>query len=134
MQISRKAEYAMHALIYVAAVNGQRTCSINEIAANTSIPREYLAKVLKHLTNKRFLVSSRGVNGGYRLAKAPVKISFLDVLEATQGPFNNLLCESKDCCPAFNFWDDLHKQLKRTLSDMNLGKLDYEKYRAKIKK
>jgi len=134
MQISRKAEYALHALIYVAAVNGQRTSSINEIAESTRIPREYLAKVLKHLTNKKFLVSSRGVNGGYKLAKTPAKISFLDVLEATQGPFTNLLCETKDCCPAFSFWDDLHKQLKRTLSEMNLGKLDYEKYKAKLKK
>ena len=47
MQISRKADYAIRALIYVAAINGRRTCSINEIAENEKIPREYLAKILK---------------------------------------------------------------------------------------
>ena len=87
MQISRKADYAIRALIYVAALNGRRTCSINEIAENEKIPREYLAKILKELTQKGFLISYKGVNGGYKIARDRGTISFLDILEATQGPF-----------------------------------------------
>jgi Rrf2 family protein len=131
MQISKKAEYSLHAMIYIASTEGGRKCSINEISENMGIPREYLAKVLKHLTNERYLVSSRGIKGGYRLAKAPEKISFLDILETAQGPFKINTCGSKECCPAFSYWENLQKYLKTTLSDMNLGKLDYKKHYAK---
>lgn len=138
MQISRKADYAVRALTYVAAVNGQRTSSINEIAENEKIPREYLAKILKELTQKGFLISYKGVNGGYRLAKSREQITFLDVLEATQGPFavsacnlevqDESACKGKDKCAVYPFWTDVYNQLKRILADMNLGKIDYMKY------
>ena len=138
MQISRKADYAIRALIYVAAINGRRTCSINEIAENEKIPREYLAKILKELTQKGFLSSYKGVNGGYKMAKNREGISFLDILEATQGPFVLSSCnqefrhepgyKGKDKCASFEFWDDLHKKLKKIMQDMTLGKIDYNKY------
>ena len=138
MQISRKADYALRALIYVAAINNQRTSSINEIAENEKIPREYLAKILKELTQKGFLLSYKGVNGGYRLAKTRDQISFYDVLVATQGPFAlascNMAdheqsgCRGKDRCAAFNFWDDLQKKSAKILQEMTLGKIDYAKF------
>jgi len=138
MQISRKADYAIRALIYIAAINGQRTCSINEIAENEKVPREYLAKILKELTQKGFLLSYKGVNGGYKIAKPRAEISFLDILEATQGPFvlstcnqechNEPGCKGIGECASFSFWDNLHKKLKVTMSEMNLGKIDYNKY------
>lgn len=134
MQLSRKAEYALHALMYVASVNGHHHASINEIAQNAKIPREYLAKVLKGLTNAGFLNSVRGVNGGYKLAKAKEKISFLDILEATQGPFTVTRCPDKSRCPDYHFWDEITRYLKKALGDMNLGKIDYEKYVRKNKK
>jgi len=138
MQISRKADYAIRALIYVAAINGQRTCSINEIAENEKIPREYLAKILKELTQKSFLISYKGVHGGYRLGKPREEITFLNILEATQGPFvisscnvdvhDESGCKGKDCCASYEFWDGLHKKLKKIFSEMNLGKINYDKY------
>jgi Rrf2 family protein len=138
MQISRKADYAIRALIYVAALNGRRTCSINEIAENEKVPREYLAKILKELTQKGFLLSYKGVNGGYKIAKPRESISFLDILEATQGPFilsscnqdyhDEPGCKGKEDCPSYGFWDDLHRKLKSTMAEMNLGKIDYDKY------
>jgi Rrf2 family protein len=134
MQLSRKSEYALHALMYVAAVNGHHHASINEIAANAKIPREYLAKVLKGLTNAGFLFSIRGVHGGYKLAKSREKISFLDVLEATGGPFIIARCPDKSRCPDFQFWDEITRYLKKTLGEMNLGKIDYEKFSRKNKK
>jgi Rrf2 family iron-sulfur cluster assembly transcriptional regulator len=138
MQISRKADYALRALIYIAAVNGQRTCSINEVAENEKIPREYLAKILKELTQKGFLISYKGVNGGYRMAKSRDQISFLNVLEATQGPLaiascnmqdrEQSGCRGKDKCAAYSFWDDLQKKVAKILGDMTLGKIEYAKF------
>ena len=139
MQISRKADYAIRALIYVAAVNARRTCSINEIAENEKIPREYLAKILKELTQKGFLISYKGVNGGYKIAKPRQEISFLDILEAAQGPFilsscnqpyqeEDPGCKGKDKCASYEFWTDLHKKLKNVMAEMNLGKIDYNRF------
>ena len=138
MQISRKADYAIRALIYVGAINGRRTCSINEIAENEKVPREYLAKILKELTQKGFLISYKGVNGGYRMAKQREEISFLDILEATQGPFvlsscnqdykDEPGCKGKDACASYEFWTDLHGKLKKIMSEMNLNKINYDKY------
>jgi Rrf2 family protein len=134
MQISRKAEYALHALIYIASTSGERACSINEIAHNAKIPREYLAKVLKGLTNDNFLVSSRGINGGYRLKKAAKDISYLNVLEAAEGTFKVTLCNDNKNCPDFAFWDNVRKSLVQTLSDMNLSKVEFKKNGGKGKK
>jgi Rrf2 family protein len=143
MQISRKADYALRALIFVAAINGQRTCSINEIAESEKIPREYLAKILKELTQKGFLHSYKGVNGGYKLAKSRDQISYLDVLIATQGPFAisscNMEdremsgCKGKDKCASYGFWDDLQKKLAKIFGDMTLGKIDYNKFYPQFK-
>ncbi|MCD6161714.1 MAG: Rrf2 family transcriptional regulator [candidate division Zixibacteria bacterium] len=142
MQISRKADYAIRALIYVAAINGERTCSINEIAENEKIPREYLAKILKELTQKGFLNSYKGVNGGYRMRKPREEITFLSILEATQGPFiisscnmdeEEGGCKGKDKCASYEFWNDLQKNLKAIYSDMNLSKIDYDKYYGFLK-
>lgn len=142
MQISRKADYAIRALTYIAAINGEKTCSINEIAESEKIPREYLAKILKELTQKGYLNSYKGVNGGYRLRKPREEITFLDILEATQGPFiisscnmdeEEGGCKGKDKCASYSFWDDLQKKLKTIYSEMNLGKIDYEKYYGFLK-
>ena len=145
MQISRKADYAIRALIYVAAINGRRTCSINEIAENEKIPREYLAKILKELTQKGFLISYKGVNGGYKIAKSRDEISFLDILEATQGPFvlsscnqeyrgEEPGCKGKDACASYEFWTDLHKKLKDIMAGMSLAKIDYNRYYKLVEK
>lgn len=143
MQISRKADYALRAMIFVAALNGQRTCSINEIAESEKIPREYLAKILKELAQKGFLRSYKGVNGGYKLAKNRDQISYLDILIAMQGPFEisscNMQdremsgCRGKDKCATYAFWDDLQKKLAKIFGDMTLGKIDYNKFYPQFK-
>jgi Rrf2 family protein len=83
-------------MIFVAAINGQRTCSINEISESEKHTREYLAKILKELSQKGFLRSYKGVNGGYKLAKPRDQISYLDILVAMQGPFAISSCNMED--------------------------------------
>jgi Rrf2 family protein len=54
--------------------------------AGREIPGRFLLKVLKPLVSARVLLSIKGPNGGYRLAKEPSKISVLDIIEAVDGP------------------------------------------------
>jgi len=134
MQISRKALYAIKAIIYLSAAKNKKLCTITEIAEKESIPREYMAKILKELTQKGLLISYRGVQGGYRLNKAREEISFLDILKAVQGPFDNLSATgtSEEARlyqgASFEFWKDLHQVVGDKLGKMTLSKIDYARF------
>jgi Rrf2 family protein len=138
MKVSNKADYALHAMLYIASVNGKRLCTIDGIAEAENIPREYLAKILKELTQKGFLNSVKGIHGGYRLARARSEVTFLDIIEAIEGPLALAFCNMSDqertgshkkgTCAATPFFDELRKKVMKDLSGMSLGKIDYDKY------
>jgi Rrf2 family protein len=129
MKVSNRSEHALHAMLYIAA-KGDGISTISEVAEQEQIPREYLAKILKELTNKGFLNSFKGILGGYKLAKAPHKVSFLNIIEALDGPLSIISC-AKDAhvkggkskrryCAAQIFWIPLQDKLKDALSHMTL--------------
>ena len=124
MRLSRKADYALRAVMHFAGLPKGKLASIGGVAKAQAIPREFLAKILKDLTWADILVSFQGVTGGYRLARLPKDITFFDVIEAMDGPICiNLCCEENhDCghsknCPMKDFWlkqqDHYIKALKR---------------------
>ncbi len=100
MQFTRKGDYAMKAMAYLAEANGDAPHTIDEISENSNIPRHFLAKILKDLTRANLLVATKGAKGGYTLARKPTEISLLEVMEATVGPVAlNICLESKGRCP-----------------------------------
>lgn len=98
MQLSRKADYALRAVAFVAQMKKGDLASIGRIAKARGIPREFLAKILKELTRSGILVSFQGVTGGYRLSRAPREVNFLDVIEAMEGPVAVNLCVDGNHC------------------------------------
>lgn len=102
LQISRKIDYALRAMIYLSSVPPARVSPFREIARAMDVPEDFLAKILKVLTDAGLVASQRGARGGYRLAKTPAEISFLDVIEAVEGPVKLNVCldegESHDAC------------------------------------
>ncbi len=98
MQLSRKADYALRAVAFVAQLKRGELASIGRVAAERGIPREFLAKILKELTRAGILVSFQGVTGGYRLARPAKDISFLDVIVAMEGPISVNLCVDGGHC------------------------------------
>lgn len=139
MQLSRKADYALRAVRFLSTQPKGKLGSINAIAASESVPREFLAKILKDLTRSGILVSFQGVTGGYRLARPPKEISFLDVIEAIEGPIHINLCtetEGDTCacdqagnCGMHSFWVTQEKMFKKNLSRHNFGR--YKRAAAK---
>jgi Rrf2 family protein len=130
MQLSRKADYALRAIRLLSTLPKGKLGSINTIAASEAIPREFLAKILKDLTRAGLLVSFQGVTGGYRLARTPRSISFLNVIEAIEGPIHINLCTEGDSCPCdrikncpmHNFWITQEKYFKKNLARHNFGR------------
>src|SRR5437588_8827187 len=86
MKLTRASSYAIHALAYMAAQKHDRPVPSHHIAHERGIPERFLLKVLKPLVSARVLLSIKGPNGGYRLAKAPSDITMLEILEAVDGP------------------------------------------------
>lgn len=134
MQISRKSDYALRAMVYVAAWEDNKVCSINEIAEAEQVPREYLAKILKELSLQGFLHSYKGIHGGYRLAKNRDKITFLNIIEAMQGKIavNDCIrhsgsdgCGRKPGCAMHSFWKAEQDRVTESLGSVSLDSLDY---------
>ena len=131
MQLSRKADYALRAIRHCSNLPKGKLGSINAIAAAESVPREFLAKILKDLTRSGILVSFQGVTGGYRLNRAPRDVSFLDVIEAIEGPIHinicteggpNCACPRVDSCNMHDFWINQEKGFKKALSRHHFGR------------
>ena len=137
MRLSRKSDYALRAVRHLSSLPTGRLGSINSVSEAESIPREFLAKILKDLTRGSILVSYQGVTGGYRLARKPKEVTFLDVIEAIDGPVHlNLCTEGKNCncdqydtCPMRAFWETQEVVFKKSL-----GKQHFAKYKTKSRK
>jgi Rrf2 family protein len=95
-QISRKIEYGARAMVYLASLPDGMTTSFREIARKMDIPEEFLAKILKTLVKGKLVRSTRGSRGGYSLARPASQITFLDVIEAVEGPVGVNVCTEKD--------------------------------------
>jgi Rrf2 family protein len=86
MRISRKGEYGLAAILYLAAQPDGKVSDGEEIAGRCGIPRNFLAQILARLRSKGILGSVRGTHGGYYLKAQPSRLSLADVLEALEGP------------------------------------------------
>ena len=137
MQISRKSDYALRAMVYIAAWENDKICSINEISEAEKVPREYLAKILKELSLQGLLHSYKGINGGYRLARSRDEITFLDIIESMQGKIavNDCIrhtdesgCSKKPECAMHPFWQAEQQRVTESLRSVKLSSFDYERY------
>jgi Rrf2 family protein len=88
MRLSKKAEYALRALIYTARYPEGTTFQIRDLAEKNGIPKKFLELILLDLKNVGILTSRRGVGGGYLLARRPETIRTEEVIEVFEGPMS----------------------------------------------
>jgi len=86
MKISRRGEYGLAAILYLASQPDGKLSLSDEIAGRCGIPRTFLAQILVRLRSRGILGSVRGKRGGYYLKAEPQRLSLADVLEALEGP------------------------------------------------
>jgi len=79
--LSKTAEYALRAVVWLAHDSARKE-SADQLAGQTKVPRRYLHKVLQDLVKAKLVRSQPGPGGGYGLARAPEKITVLDVVNA----------------------------------------------------
>ncbi len=132
MRISKKAEYALRAL--VAMARQPRSWPIQELSTRENIPIKFLEQILLTLRHAGLLASKRGVGGGYTLAAQPSQITVGAVVRALDGPLAPVACAAErpaeECtcpdprtCPLRLLMTEVRRDLTamldaRTLEDM----------------
>jgi Rrf2 family protein len=129
MLVTRETDYAVRTVVYLAR-EGERTANVSEVAHAMHIPKSFLAKILQRLTKNNILISTRGVKGGFKLAKEPSEISLFDIMMSIQGPATINLCviDSKKCrlsttCSVHPVWVDIRQEVEKRLQKQTIAAL-----------
>lgn len=93
--LSRKAKYAIQALLHLSRRVNRGPVLIADIAEEEGIPRKFLEAILLELRNAGVLGSKKGKGGGYHLAKAPEQIKIGQVIRLIDGPLAPVRCASQ---------------------------------------
>ncbi len=112
--LSQTAEYALRAALYMAEHGGDEPYRVTQLAEALRIPQNYLSKTMHILARQGVLTSSRGMRGGFRLARPASQIPLLEVIR----PFDQLearrqcllgrpTCSDATPCAAHARWKDL---------------------------
>ncbi|MDP2625730.1 MAG: Rrf2 family transcriptional regulator [Candidatus Rokubacteria bacterium] len=101
LRFTKKADYGLMAIHYIAAQAGEEAVSAKRIAEEFKIPPELLAKILQRLAKRKLIVSHNGPKGGYLLGRDPNQITVGQVIRALEGPVEIVGCVTADDCPQY---------------------------------
>jgi Rrf2 family protein len=132
MQISlgSKGDYSVRAVLDLARAHGGERRKAREISDKMDIPRKYLPQVLGDLIKAGLVRSVAGPGGGYSLARPPVEVSLLEVVEAAEGPVQRKRCLLRggpchwdDACALHAAWANAQEKMVEELSNTNFADL-----------
>lgn len=92
--LSKRTQYALKALGYLAVKYGEGPVLIAEIAQSKKIPMKFLENILLELKQKGILLSKKGKGGGYYLGIPPDDVKLTTVFRILEGPIAMLPCVS----------------------------------------
>jgi Rrf2 family protein len=130
MQITRQADYATRAILYLARAGKEQRIATSQVAREQKIPPSFLAKIISQLSVAGLLHTSRGARGGISLARDPEQITLLEVIEAIDGPIqlnmcvdNTGVCVFEEHCPIRPVWCDAQNELIAKLKSTSFAQL-----------
>jgi Rrf2 family protein len=123
LQIARHTDYAARIVLHLACLEAGAQVSIAGIAQQRQLPAYFVRRLIGRLVKEGILASSRGSNGGIRLARPAGTITLLDVVRAMEGPIVLNLClePGHTCpfaadCPVQSVWIGATRALESALS------------------
>lgn len=130
MQITRQADYALRAMLYLAQMDSTHRAATSQIAEEKNIPPSFLAKIISQLSIAGLIHTSRGARGGVSLARPAEEISILEVVEAIDGPIalNECTEDPSSCpfgeeCPLRPIWCESQAELVERLRKTTFDRL-----------
>ena len=145
--LSNTSKYALRALIYLGKFSEDgKKIGIKKISEDIGIPNPFLGKILQNLVKQKLLVSIKGPNGGFALAKPPVQISLWDIVAQIDGEgfFTNCLIGLEPCithdpekplCPVHHKYEKLRNKISTFYKETSLKSIsdDIEKFEDLVK-
>jgi FeS assembly SUF system regulator len=129
LRMGKMTDYATVVLASLAQDSGQHRAAA-ELAERTRLGRPTVSKVLKGLQRAGMVISSRGAQGGYRLARRPDEITAAQILDVFEGPIAITECSgaSSQCgierlCRVGGAWQRVNAAIRRALEDVTLHQL-----------
>ncbi len=128
MLLSQTAEYALRAMAWLACHSPEQPVRAKDLSKETAIPVHYLSKILRRLVLGGLLASQKGQGGGFRLARPPQEIRFVDILAAVDAypqpgrcAFGWGACDELTPCPLHESWSQLNEALSSWASTSTLA-------------
>lgn len=129
LRITRLTDYAT-LLMTVLAAAPDTVHSAAALAERTHLELTTVSKVLKSLAQAGLVEGLRGVNGGYRMARAPQAVSLFEIVEAIEGPLemtecsgDHSRCEHESHCGVAPHWRQVNDIIADTLRGMTLAQM-----------
>ena len=130
LRISKLTDYGTLVLVHLAGSGQGELCSAPELAAGTGLALPTVQKVLKALARAELVISTRGAEGGYRLARDPDDISAAEILDALEGPVaitecshDDSHCELESNCQVGGAWQRISRAIRAAMTDIRLSDL-----------
>ena len=126
MQVSKKAQYGLRAMTYLARHSSEKkVCPLREIAEKEDIPFDFLEKIMSELEGAGLVRAKKGAQGGYFLAKKADKIKAGDIIRVLEivVPVGCMGCPKARACSSKSLWDEVQDSLDTTLDSKTLADL-----------
>ena len=132
MKLSTKGRYGLRAMVDLAVYSEKESVSISCIAQRENISESYLEQLAGKLKKAGLIKSTRGAQGGYRLAKPAAEISVGDILRALEGELGAVDCqglkpeggcESSDFCVTKLVWQRINDSIAKAVDEITLEEL-----------
>ncbi|HEY6539145.1 MAG TPA: Rrf2 family transcriptional regulator [Candidatus Dormibacteraeota bacterium] len=131
MRISSRAHYGLRMMTELAKAHGGPPLSLAEIARREAMPLAYLEQLVGPLRRAGMVEGTRGLHGGYRLARQPQDVTVLEVVELMEGPVAPVECLAENyhagaCarepeCLSRPLWGRLQQAVKQVLGGTTLA-------------
>jgi len=132
LRITRQTDYGIVLMTQFLDGKSEKVMSARDMAEHTKLPLPTVSKILKALTRAKVLASTRGVHGGYSLARDATAITITDIIEALEGPIAITECSDgtvRDCliagaCPCEDNWMRINDAVRNALSGVRLSEMN----------
>ena len=128
--ISKKGDYAIRGMVYLASQQPDRVVLVGEIARAMDVPPQFLAKIFQQFGKLGLVRAFRGSGGGFQLSRPPGEITLLEIVEAVEGPImpnrcvmSKGVCSRDRVCPVHPVWKKLQANMRETLGAVTLKDL-----------
>lgn len=134
MELTRKGEYAIRGIVYLAKQPPGKVVLVSEVAEVTGVSQTFLAKIFQSFAKLGLVNSFRGTGGGFLLGRPAARITLRQVVEAVEGPIipNRCLTEEGSCsreaaCTVHPVWRKVQGEIAAILDSVTLEDLAKEK-------